>query len=94
VSEALAITSAVTLANGVDMPRLGLGVYEMRPAEARSAVRWALQRDVVVIPKSARRERIVENASVYHFALDDADMAALDSLHEDLRTSWDPTDAP
>jgi diketogulonate reductase-like aldo/keto reductase len=61
---------------------------------AQVLIRWALQHDVVVIPKSARRERIVQNARVFDFALDEKDMAALDALHEDLHTSWDPTDAP
>ena len=57
-------------------------------------IRWALQRGTVVIPKSAHNGRIEENADVFSFALDDEQMRTLDALHEDLRTSWDPTDAP
>jgi methylglyoxal/glyoxal reductase len=34
----------------------------------------------VVIPKSARRERIVENADVFDFQLTAADLQALDGL--------------
>lgn len=59
---------------------------------AQVMIRWALQHDLVVIPKSARPERIRENADVFGFALDDRDMAQLDGLHENLRTAWDPTD--
>lgn len=58
---------------------------------AQVLVRWALQHDLVVIPKSARPERIRENADVFSFALEPGDMQRLDGLDEGLRTSWDPT---
>ena len=47
---------------------------------AQVLVRWCLQRDLIVLPKSTHRERIVENAEVFDFTLSDADMAALDAL--------------
>jgi 2,5-diketo-D-gluconate reductase A len=43
-------------------------------------LRWAVQRGIPVIPKSVRRERIVENAQVFDFTLGDDDLAALDAL--------------
>jgi diketogulonate reductase-like aldo/keto reductase len=58
---------------------------------AQVLLRWALQHGVVAIPKSSRPERIAENAALYDFALDAADMAQLDRLDEGYRTSWDPT---
>jgi diketogulonate reductase-like aldo/keto reductase len=61
---------------------------------AQVLLRWGLQHDLVVIPKSVHAERIRENADLYGFALDSDDMAALDALDEGYRTSWDPTDAP
>jgi diketogulonate reductase-like aldo/keto reductase len=47
---------------------------------AQVLVRWCLQRDLVVLPKSTRRERIAQNAQVFDFTLSDDDMAALDAL--------------
>ncbi len=47
---------------------------------AQVLLRWCLQRDAVVIPKSTHRERIEENALIFDFALSDEQMAALDGL--------------
>jgi diketogulonate reductase-like aldo/keto reductase len=47
---------------------------------AQVLIRWCLQRDLVVLPKSTHKERIVANAQVFDFALSDDDMAALDAL--------------
>ena len=43
-------------------------------------IRWALERDLIVLPKSTHRERIEENAQVFDFTLTDEDVAALDAL--------------
>src|SRR5215217_4432484 len=49
-------------------------------APAQVLIRWCLQRDLVVLPKSTHRERIEQNAQVFDFTLSDDDMAALDAL--------------
>jgi methylglyoxal/glyoxal reductase len=66
--------------------------YSKSPAQIM--IRWSLQHGLVVIPKSARPERIKENSEVFDFEISSADMSRLDSLSEDLRTDWDPTDEP
>lgn len=43
-------------------------------------LRWLLQRNVVVIPKSVHRERMVENLDVFSFELTAAEMAQIASL--------------
>jgi len=47
---------------------------------AQVLLRWGLQHDLVVIPKSTHRERIAENVQIFDFTLSDQDMAALDAL--------------
>jgi 2,5-diketo-D-gluconate reductase A len=49
---------------------------------AQVLLRWCVQRDVVVIPKSTHRDRIEENAQIFDFTLSDRDMAELDGLDE------------
>lgn len=44
-----------------------------------------LQKRFVMIPKSVRRERIVENADVYDFELGDEDMSLLESFDVNLQ---------
>ena len=52
---------------------------------AQVILRWLTQRGVVAIPKSVRKERIVENFNVFDFELNPAEMAAIATL--DTRTS-------
>eukprot|EP00304_Pavlova_gyrans_P014647 CAMPEP_0206061496 /NCGR_PEP_ID=MMETSP1466-20131121/54259_1 /ASSEMBLY_ACC=CAM_ASM_001126 /TAXON_ID=44452 /ORGANISM="Pavlova gyrans, Strain CCMP608" /LENGTH=300 /DNA_ID=CAMNT_0053436845 /DNA_START=1 /DNA_END=903 /DNA_ORIENTATION=+ len=42
--------------------------------------RWCVQKGFIYIPKSVKRERMVENAEVFDFELAAADMAKLDAL--------------
>jgi diketogulonate reductase-like aldo/keto reductase len=60
-------------------------------SSAQVLLRWALQHGVCAIPKSARLERIEENAALYDFSLDASEMAKLDALDQGYRTSWDPS---
>lgn len=57
---------------------------------AQVVLRYHNQRGVVVIPKSKRRERIWENADIFGFALDPADMAALSALDRGKTTRFYP----
>jgi 2,5-diketo-D-gluconate reductase A len=47
---------------------------------AQVIIRWHLQHEIIVIPKSVNPDRIRSNADVAGFTLSDEDMAALDGL--------------
>ena len=49
---------------------------------AQVMLRWGVQRELPVIPKSKTRERIEENARIFDFELSADDMTALDALDE------------
>ena len=57
---------------------------------AQVVIRWHLQHDLVVIPKTTHLERMRTNADVSSFALTDEQMAALDALDRGLRTGSHP----
>lgn len=79
-------------------PRLPLLDRLSRRSESKSTaqilIRWALQHGLVVIPKSANRTRIFEDADIFDFEITAEDMEILDRFNENLRTCWDPTHAP
>ncbi len=52
-----------------------------RRSPAQVLIRWSLQHGLVPLPKSAKRERISENATVFDFSLSDEEMRALDGLN-------------
>lgn len=64
----------------LDDPAVGLIAERLDRSPAQVLIRWALQRDIIVLPKSIHRERIEANAQVFDFRLSGEDMATLDGL--------------
>ena len=50
---------------------------------AQIILRWLTQRDIVVIPKSVRKERIIENFDIFDFELSKKDMEKIVTLNTD-----------
>ena len=61
-------------------PTLAAIAEEHSKSVAQVVLRWLIQRGVVVIPKSARRERLEENINVFDFTLSDAQMNTISTL--------------
>lgn len=65
--------------------------YGKTPAQV--ALRWNVQRGVVVIPKSVHKDRIKQNIDIFDFALSESDMAEiarLDLGHSEIVDHFDP----
>ena len=60
--------------------------YNCTPAQLM--VRWSIQKGYVPLPKSVKKERIVENANIGGFEISDEDMNALDTLNEYCKSAW------
>ncbi len=60
--------------------------YGRSPAQI--LIRWGIQKNLSVIPKSVHRERIEDNVKVFEFELDAATMAQLDALDRTDATSF------
>lgn len=59
---------------------------------AQVILRWHLQRDIIVIPKSVHAERIAQNIDVFDFSLTDEEMSMIASIDKNQRGSGDPND--
>lgn len=59
---------------------------------AQVVLRWLIQRDVVVIPKSVRKERMAENFDVFNFELTADDMEAIKMLDTTQSAFFDHRD--
>lgn len=84
---------------------LGQGKYDLAElhglqdiAESRGksiqqiVLRWHLQEGVVVFPKTVRKERMIENLSVFDFELSEAEMEAIAAMDADRRVGTHPMD--
>lgn len=58
--------------------------YQKTPSQV--ALRWLLQKDIVIIPKSHSKEHLLENFTLFDFTLDAEEMKTIDRMNRDHRT--------
>ena len=86
--------SPLVHAKRMDEERLVAISEEIGKTPAQILIRWAMQRGMVVLPKSVNESRIIENFAVFDFEISDSLMKRLDDLDERYVTCWDPHNPP
>lgn len=57
---------------------------------AQLCLRWALQHNFVILPRSKNPSHIKENIEIFDFSIQDSDMIKIDSLkNNNVRINWD-----
>lgn len=57
---------------------------------AQITIKWHMQNDIIVIPKSVHKQRIIENSQVFDFSLSPQDIQIIDNLDCGMRTGSHP----
>lgn len=73
-----------------DEPTLNRLAKKYNKTASQIILRWHLQNNVIIIPKSVRAERIKENANVFDFELSLDDMLVINNLNMNERFGADP----
>ena len=74
----------------MDVPEIQKIAEKYNTTPVQVTLRWDLQHEVVTIPKSVHKERIVANSQIFDFKLSAEDMQVLDKLDEGRRVGPDP----
>lgn len=85
--------SPLTQGKRLGDPTIGKIAAKNKKTPAQVVLRWCLQLGVVVIPKSDRDERIIENKGLFGWELDEEDMNEIAKLDEGQKGNlgdWDP----
>ncbi|MGE7690926.1 aldo/keto reductase [Lysinibacillus sp. NPDC097214] len=61
-------------------------------SNAQVILRWDIQNGIITIPKSVRKERMIQNADIFDFTLTDEEMAIINDMNLDQRVGPNPND--
>lgn len=88
----IAVTAWSPLGRGgvLDNPTILEIAQELGKSAAQVVLRWHLQKDTLIIPKSVTPSRIEENAQIYDFELTQAQMDKMTTLNRNHRFGQDP----
>jgi methylglyoxal/glyoxal reductase len=90
--ENIAVEAWSPIAQGrvLDEPALKQIAEKHGKSSAQVILRWHLQNDVVIIPKSVHATRIKENADLFNFELSSDEMSKINDLNQNERFGPDP----
>ncbi len=74
----------------IDRPEIQKIAKKHGKTGAQVIIRWHLDTGNIVIPKSVKKNRIVENAQVFDFHLDAEDLATIAAMDTNQRSYWSP----
>ena len=89
----IAVGSLITFTKKQSQIKASFSAVHIHKTAAQTALRFLLQSEVIVIPKSVRRERMEENMNVFDFSLSADEMseiAALDENESAFFSHYDP----
>jgi diketogulonate reductase-like aldo/keto reductase len=86
--------SPLAHARAMDEPAIAAIAKKHAKTYAQIMLRWCVEKDLIVLPKSVTPERVAQNIDIFDFSLDDEDMEQLTKLDRDLRTCWSPVHVP
>jgi methylglyoxal/glyoxal reductase len=91
-SQNIAVEAWSPIAQGrvLDEPTLNHIAEKHEKSAAQVILRWHLQNDVIIIPKSVHESRIKENADLFNFELSLEEMNQINGLNLDERFGPDP----
>jgi diketogulonate reductase-like aldo/keto reductase len=83
--------SPLTKGQRLQHPTILQLAQKYKKSSAQILLRWSLDREVVVLPKSNNPQRLMENLDLFSFQFTPEDTQILSRLNENLRTGWDPS---
>lgn len=80
--EGIVVEASSPLGNGQVLQQEALGRLARKKGKsaAQICLRWALQKDMAVIPKTVNPDRLAENINVFDFELNQEEMDAIDRM--------------
>lgn len=95
-AEGVVVEAYSPLAKGrrLDHAEVRAVAAELGRTPAQVMLRWGLEREMVVLPKSVSPDRMAENADLFGWSLGEACLERLDALEEGGVTGWDPRQMP
>lgn len=74
----------------LSIPAIQLLAQKHHKSTAQIILRWLLQKEIVILPKSIHQNRIIQNADIFNFELTNEDMNLMNQLNQNKRVGPNP----